>query len=405
MKKKTVAPTLENILKLFSERLKVFKGESRRSYQKALVSFQSYVIRTYPAGACFDTNILGSWIIFNLIQGLKINTVSFYLEKISSLYSAASRNLEGGRLIEFRLLKKQLKSLNPPTDLNISADHCLRKLKLYWKEFEQGNSKKNLLDAFLSFPEIKNENHKEIIFRLWALVALKSGVPAEKVRHFLSSIPPGLEILSLISKSALTGKEETEVLKLTRNSVVKDDPEWFAMRLRPKVKYEEIISRLSRISDLTGIPELFYPYSEIAKRVGGKVVWKGKPVISDIVFFKIRRNEIYPLFTHIYDLAWCYRTPGCGPGCYAKIPDKAMEEFRQAIGILSPDYELRPLGEMEMLPGDEVIILGGDFLAEKGKIIKKPTLDEDGNKIYRVRLNSGISNWEIGVDARLIRKA
>ena len=110
------------------------------------------------------------------------------------------------------------------------------------------------------------------------------------------------------------------------------------------------------------------------------------------------------LFTNLYDLAWCYRNPGGNPGSYASIPDKAMEDFKKAIGFLNPDMEITPSGELSLKPGDEIIFINSHNMEEHARILKKPTLDEFGHKIYRVTLLNSNGRWDIGVDARLIRK-
>ena len=152
------------------------------------------------------------------------------------------------------------------------------------------------------------------------------------------------------------------------------------------------------------MPELFYPCEEIANRVGHKVLWKEKPIIRDVVFFKKRKSEIYEMFTKLYDLAWCYRKPGGGIGNYATIPAKAMEDFKRALGMLTPDLEITPAGEMHHKPGDIVVFVNGNNIEEYGRILKKPSIDTDGNKIYRVTLLNSNGHWDIGVDARLLRK-
>ena len=109
MKRNQEDATLVNVLRLFSKRLDEFSGESKRSYQKAYTSFQLYVVGNYPLNKIIDASIVENWLIDNLLQDLSWKTVSFYLEKISSLYTRISPNLIGGRSLVFKDIKKKLK--------------------------------------------------------------------------------------------------------------------------------------------------------------------------------------------------------------------------------------------------------------------------------------------------------
>lgn len=360
MKKTKIAPTLENVLLLFSKRLGDFSGESRRSYQKAYSSFQLYVISHYPLSSPFESSVIENWLIDNLLQRLSRKTVAFYLDKLSSLYTKIGYKLEGGPLPIFKEIKKKLRdlpALNPV-----------------------------------------NEN-------TWAMKALKAGIPAEKVRGVLKDQNSGMQVLELCDRADVSESEKEEILKIVEKSLQGEESQWFAMRLRPKVNFDLLMNRFGKIQNETRIPELFYPSEEIARMVGRKIVWKGKPVIRDVVFFKTKKSEIYHLFTKIYDLAWCYRNPGGGFGNYAVIPSKAMDDFKNALGILSPDFEVLPAGEMKLKRGDEVIIVNGEYAQERAKILKESPESNDGNKIFRVTLLNSNGHWDIGIDARLLKKA
>lgn len=396
MKRKLVAPTLENTLNLFSARLNEFKGESRRSYQKAYSSFQIYVIGHYSLSYILDKPVVTNWVIDLVTRGLTPKTVSFYLDKITSLYSNVGHKFEGGRLPVFKEVKADLRQTSSEIYYADVIKECINNIN--------PEEKKDLVEA------IKSKDFKEILVAdpqlkyKFTCLALKAGIRADILRKIIGETPDNLSYLNLVDpKEDITDMQE-ETLKNIVEFIEGERLQWFAMRLRPKVKYEQILSRFSQLTGIVKMPELFYPCEEIVKKVGGKVMWKDQPVIRDIIFFRDRKSEIYSLFTNLYDLAWCYRTPGVGYGNYASIPDKAMEEFRKSIGFLSGDYEVAPCGEMEFKPGDEVIIVNGKYVEEHGHILKKPSFDENGNKIYRVSLLHGHGHWDIGIDARLIKK-
>lgn len=404
VRKKPEQATLGNILRLMADKLGEFKGESRRGYQKAYSSFQLYVIGNYPMTYILDNNVLENWVVTNLIHGLTYKTTTFYLEKISSLYSHIANKLNGGKQLFFKIVKKNLKEAAPNISYAFDVNKIGKRIFSYCK-MHTCNKKDNLLVKTLKTFSFEREVHnKESISLLWGYLALIAGISPCVVRSVLGIPPAKLSFLTICEIQDLNQEGRHDINKRIENRLKGEDPQWFAMRLRPRINYESLIERFGLISDLVNIPELFYPIEEISKRVGRKIVWKGKPIIKDIIFFKSPKADIYPLFTKIYDLAWCYKTPGGISGSYANIPEKAMENFKAAIGLLTPEYELAPSGKLPLKPGDKVIIVNGDYMNEPAQIIKKATEDETGNTIFRVSLLNKNGNWDIGIDARLLKK-
>lgn len=403
MKKKLTA-SLDNILHLFSLRLEKFEGESRRSYQKAFSSFQLFIIANFPLDRIFTIEVVENWIADAILQGLTKKTVSFYLDKIASLYSGVADKLVGGRILTFKNLKISLKDLDFSQNYPALVNSVATKMRILWNSSHSSGKKSLILESIENFTKSDSGTKKDSISFLWDCLALKAGVRPGIVRSVSPEIPPQLNFLSLCKVSQVSDSEKKEASLAVHNILSGDNPQWFALRLRPRVKYDDLIDRFSRISQEVKLPELFYPSEEIAKRVGHKVVWKGKPIIRDVVFFRSRKVDVTHLLTRLYDLAWCYRTPGGLPGQYASIPDKAMLDFKKALGMLTPDFEVAPAGEMELKPGDKVIVVNEKNMEEPGLILKKASLDNDGNKIYRVSLLNRNGHWDIGIDARLIRK-
>lgn len=404
MRRKVEIATLGNLLRLFSSRLAEFKGESKRSYQKAFSSFQIYLVGNYSMTTMFESHVVENWVVANILQGLSRNTVSFYLEKISSLYSGIAHKLEGGKTDVFKEVKKKFKSLE--YDLNSGVKY--RNISLKVRNFNSSQLKKHkkclLAQALKDYSLPGKVNEKDSLKDIWLSVALYSGVLPNVVKGIIGGSTKGNRILDLCESKEVSEEERHEAANSVERCIQGEDLQWFAMRLRPKVNFQGILERFAQISEIVSLPELFYPCDEIAKKVGGKIVWKGKPLIRDVVFFKSRKSEIYPLFSRLYDLAWCYRTPGGTGGDYAVIPDKAMENFRNAIGFLSSDFEVTPLGEMKLKPGDKVVIVEGEYANELAQVLKQPSRKDMENMIYRVSLLNSNGHWDIGIDARLLKK-
>lgn len=243
----------------------------------------------------------------------------------------------------------------------------------------------------------------------WALGALRSGITPTLIANLLISrlgrIPAPLSPFNAIlpADPALFTSDLPHI-----TYYLSPLPRWYAMRLRPGVRYSDLEERLSpdrqpsryRIPGTPSAVELFYPCDEITRRIGKKLIHRQKPFISDILFFRIRTADIYPLFRQIGDLAWCYTTTGAPGGTYASIPAASMERFQQAIGCFTPDFEVSEIGGITPNPGDRVVILGGLFSGLEADIEKVIAPDT----IYRVIFpdHRGIE-WRLDLDRRQLR--
>lgn len=244
-------------------------------------------------------------------------------------------------------------------------------------------------------------NVQESIRSYWAYAALRCGVLPEMVIKILGHSPIGLPILAIYSerKGAVSAEQKQLLSDRVTDLFIGNPPNWYAMRLRPGIKFDRLKERIADCKDQIVTPELFYPCQEIAKKIDRKLVFEKRPIIPDIVFFKSCVTDILPLFHKIGDLAWCYRNGDT----YASIPQTAMEAFQKAIGKFTPDYEIGPVGSIALRPGDRIVVVGGAFTGKEGEIIGQ-SLNENG-VIYRIMLWGDNNNieWRAN-DSRLIEK-
>ena len=398
---KPESPNINNILRLLKKRVDEFSGESKRSYQKAFTSFQYYLISNFTPNEILSQGDIENWVVDNRLRGLSEKTTSFYLDKVASLYSNVASGLEGGKSLIFKNVKRKLKDSSFDRNYSLIIDLRVKKITTYGKE-QFLKDQKELFDS-INLTELPYLGDAPSDKKLdWACMALKCGFPASVVLAITGPLAPNLDILALCEQQKLSSEYISEIFKSVAETASGKRNQWFAMRLRPYVTFERLLERFQKISGLARIPELFYPCREIAHKVGRKIVWKGQPLIRDIVFFKYNITDIYPLFQYLYDIAWCYRNPGNGAEKFAAIPDKAMEDFREALGLIGPEFEISPAGEMNLNPGDEVVIIAGDFASNKARILKSSA--KSGNTVYRVMLLDSFGHWEIGIDARLLKK-
>lgn len=207
---------------------------------------------------------------------------------------------------------------------------------------------------------------------IWTYTALKCGIPGSEILSLLSSPPDGIGELSLCVEAKIT-EQRQKALTETVNMLLTDNPlRWYAMKLRTRIEFEDVVERIKNLDEHILHPDFFYPYEEICKRVHKKIVKEKHPVIRDIVFFRLRVTDIFPLFCKIGDLAWCYTTTGQPGGDYAPIPKRSFELFQETIGHFTPEYEIAPIGGFEPREGESVVIINGplatyEFEVDKAK--------------------------------------
>ena len=241
-----------------------------------------------------------------------------------------------------------------------------------------------LVGSFLKGHDIPILNTVDDTIRsIWVSAALRSGVSSAEVVAMLDVLPSCLPFLSLceradISSLRKSGIDNTIAIFFTDNPF-----RWYAMKLRPRVTYEDILKKISSIDD-SQKPELFYPYQEIARKIGKKLVFDKKPVIRDIVFFRSRLTDIYPLFCHIGDLAWCFTTSGKPGDDYAAIPPASFKIFKDTISHFTSDYEIAPIGGFAPVEGESVVILNGLLANQEFDIEKVAAIENTVFQLYMV---------------------
>ncbi|MDE7097221.1 MAG: hypothetical protein K2O47_06995, partial [Muribaculaceae bacterium] len=295
---------------------------------------------------------------------------------------------------------------------------------------------------------------------LWAYAALRTGIPASQLIRRLGHAPLGLPILRL---SVFSLRSSEDALVGTHGSCVrpqgcdistriqsqppisldsyKEDfsqvgkifldnpPRWYAMSLRPGVRFTEVCRRIRLLSDQIPDIQLFYPCEEIARAIGRKIVVRRRPFIHSVVFFRARLTDIGTLFAKIGAIAWCYRRSSRPGSPYADISQRQFELFQQTLDRFTPDYEVAPAGELKLRKNDRVRIVGGLFsgieagfdsevtsspihpVGTHGSCVRTQSAassprvnsEQDLHTIYRLNIigDNGIE-WRISVDPRLV---
>lgn len=309
---------------------------------------------------------------------------------------------------QIALLKKEDLHRFPNVCLTIAERHISPKRK-YIFPLDQTKKTPRQLETYTEqlvghLLDLRNirilDDVRETVMSYWAFAALQCGISASDVVGILGCPPSGIPSLSICSQTEDCSESRTSHIRNAVSGVfLENPPRWYAMRLRPGVKFDTMEERVSALGANIRRPDFFYPCNEIAKRIKKKLVYEQRPILPDIVFFKSRATDVQPLFAKIGDLAWCY-TNG---GSYASIPYHAMEQFQKAIGKFTPDYELGPVGSIPLRKGDRIVVVGGPFMGLEGEI-QDETFDRE-NVIYRILLwgeNNDIE-WRVK-DSRILEK-
>lgn len=267
---------------------------------------------------------------------------------------------------------------------------------------------------------------------LWAYAALRAGISPSRILHRFGHVPLGLPVLKLsvagcqLSENAQAAQDEKhscvdyEYAQRTTHDedsaaickiFISNPPRWYAMSLRPGVRFTQLARRIELLGDLIPNVELFYPCEEIVRHIGKKLVVRQRPFISQVVFFRTRLTDIFRLFSRIGDLAWCYRLTGRPGSPYAEISQTQFDRFQQTIARFTPDFEVADSGEFRLKPNDRVKVVGGLFSGMEADFEGVATLKtedsrlktEDTHTVYRLNLigDNGI-DWRITIDPRLI---
>ena len=274
---------------------------------------------------------------------------------------------------------------------------------------------------------------------LWAYAALRIGIPASTLISHLGHVPLGLPVLKLSVVRCPLSEQNTappaSILRAQRADTVKEyfsqvgkifldnPPQWYAMSLRPGVRFTQVCRRLELLGDRVPQPQLFYPCEEIARAIGKKIVTRQRPVIHSVVFFRAKLTDIGRLFARIGDLAWCYRQSARPGAPYAHISDAQFRLFQQTIAQFTPDYEVASAGELKLTEGDRIRILGGLFSGQEATIKELRVKSQESSNtaanatdtarsantsappsvVYRLNIigDNGIE-WRITADPRLL---
>lgn len=245
----------------------------------------------------------------------------------------------------------------------------------------------------------------DITFRLWAYLAMNCGVSASDVSACIAPRNKNIPVTAFAVPSELTENQIIEIRNKVETTLNHNPQHWYAMHLRPRVKYKNLTDRLTERN--ISLDDIYYPIEDIFRKVGKKKIFESQPVISWLVFFRTRATVLNRLYKEIGDLAWGYRYLPDYKSPYAVIPDAHIAEYQLAVGNFVDAVNAHPDGQFRLTPGDKVEIIGGQFKGHFAIFEKEIHTHTRNNRsisqmTYRLRL-AGIDNftWTIHLDPRL----
>ena len=258
-----------------------------------------------------------------------------------------------------------------------------------------------LAGSFERVLAIKDIDPDSFVRSLWAMCAIRGGATASEA---LGCIDGDAQYgVPVFCHAAETTPDEKRLWTEAVNQIILHKmPKWYAMHLRRGVRFEELRKYISE--KVRPVPEFFYPYETITRRVGNKRVAEDHPVISQTAFFKTHPEDVAPMFSLMGDKAWCYRRNNDPSSPYAIISSQEMRRFQAAIGIFSPNMEIHPLGELTPMPGESVIVVTAGYGNREG-MVEDVINKESGTAIFRVKLFTDQGyEWRMDVDGRQIER-
>lgn len=238
----------------------------------------------------------------------------------------------------------------------------------------------------------------------WAVAAISGGAAPHDVLAALGSVPESLPALSLCASDGELSEDISALQRRVTSMLSLNPRRWYAMRLRPRVKFADLVDRINALPHEVAVPELFYPCDEIASRTGKKIRYDSNPLIADVVFFRTRHTDIKGLFNNIGDIAWCYTVPTEHGNEYASIPKSHFDRFQRTIGHFTPDFEVCESGSLPIRPNERVVLLGGVFQGISAEVEEIVETAGSPDVVLRLRFigDNGI-DFRFSADSRMAK--
>lgn len=235
------------------------------------------------------------------------------------------------------------------------------------------------------------------ITAMWIAAAFRCGVTLRMIRAVLPVLPEGFEFLQAVAAAELSDEEKVRTMQRVADSIHDRTPRWFVMKLRAGYTADDVCEAVS--TDAEGWAEgiSFYnpTFTAITVDKQGHKRRTEKQYLPGILFFRLRRDRIGRLFSHIGDMAWCFKNTASPESPYCSIALSEMKTFQKHIGSFTPDVRMELISRETALPVDsQVRINGGNFAGRIGTITS--VKNTDNTRTYTLALSDrDFARWTV----------
>lgn len=170
---------------------------------------------------------------------------------------------------------------------------------------------------------IDDEGVEETLRSIWVAAARECGIPFHRIKGVVGSMPRSFVFANSLEHSDISEDERSAILQRVADYILPVRTAWHVMHLRRNVTAEDIQTSLK-----LGAPQLyadmqfFYPTQSITRKEGKKTVTEQRPMLPEILFFRVATPLVASIFRVIGDKAWCYRLVNDSSSPYTVIPDR-----------------------------------------------------------------------------------
>lgn len=239
---------------------------------------------------------------------------------------------------------------------------------------------------------------------LWCAAAMNCGISTSDISACVASTGAVNAFTAFAVPSDINDERVAEIRRRVIATLTDNPVRWYAMHFRRYVDYDMVAERLRERG--INLVDVYYPMEEMVRKIGHRKVFENRPVISWLLFFREHEAGLSRLYHEIGDLAWGYRQSREVNSRYAVISPAEINRYKIAIGTFGNDTELYHEGEVDLQPGDRLVVIGGllngrpatfDSMSSPG--------DEGGKTVCRILLDGGrYRDWIVKQDIRLVKK-
>lgn len=246
--------------------------------------------------------------------------------------------------------------------------------------------------------ELGQEISRDTITSIWIAAAFRIGIQPEEIRAIVRSIPKEYSFLQYILPAELETADRLRLMQKVADSIHDAASRWFVMKMRPGNTPDDIKTAISEadgkmLDDMT----FYYPTQQlvIADKKGKRKKIE-KPYLPSILFFKMRKDKVAPLFRNIGELAWCYRWSNTPDSPYCAISLREMKAFQKHIGSFTPDVRMEIVTlDTPLVVNQQVRIDGYGALDNQLGVIRS-IHNSNGTRTYTLALSGKeFATWTV----------